>query len=219
MLIKRIRDPLFYGGILALLVYAWYVWFYFMTEKLEYLLWYSLLGLCFLSLALLSRNYILISIIFCSLFFIEGVWFINFFGVVLFGYSLGNIDYDFIPGSPDFDWIGSAYHLLLAPFSLLAVLSINKVYPRAWIYSSLFALLLGLTTFVLVDNSEGENINCTFSSCEELFAPLYDLTNPIRIIAGSLLLSIFVFLPSNLLIQLIKNIQEQQKSITKQSFN
>lgn len=218
-MIKRIRDPLFYSGVWALLVYVWYVWFYFITGKLEYLLWYSLLGLAFLSLALLSRNYILISIIFCSLFFIEGVWLINFFGVLLFGYSLGNIDYDFIPGSPNFDWIGSAYHLMLAPLSLAAILTTNKVYPKAWIYSSLFALFLGLATFVLVDNGDGENINCTFNSCEELFKPLYALTNPFRIIAGSLLLSVFIFLPSNLLIEFIVKTQSRQRSVSQQSFN
>lgn len=124
---------------------------------------------------------------------------------MFFDLSIGNKTYAFIPGSRDFDLIGSLYHLLLAPFSLLGALLINRVSKYAWIYSSLGALALGIGTYLFIDNSRGENINCVFESCENLFSPIYLVTNPLRIILGTLLLGLLVFLPSNYLILLLKS--------------
>lgn len=215
MLKGKIKDPLFYCGIITLTVYLWYVYLYFNTQKPEFLLWYSQLGLMFLSLALLLRSYILISIAFCSLFFIEGFWFVNFITALFFDFSLGNIGYKFIPGSPDFDFLGSVYHLILAPLSLVGVLVADRIYKLAWVYSSLLALILGLLTYILLDNSDGENINCIFNSCEQLFSIVYRFPNPYRIFLGCILLSLFIFLPSNKLIIIIKKIQ---KSILDSSY-
>ena len=46
----------------------------FLKDGAQFLLWYSSLGLILLAIALMTRNYILMSITFCSLFAIEGFW-------------------------------------------------------------------------------------------------------------------------------------------------
>lgn len=202
---RRLQSPLFYAGLLLLSLYARYLYLYLYIDFVpQYLLWYSSLGLLLLGVALVTKNELLSSIAFCSLFAIEGFWLINFI-LAFFDLSIGNKSYSFMPGSPNFDPLGSVYHIFLAPLSLFSILQIKKIYKSAWVYSTLGSFTIGILTYIYASNMEQENINCLFQSCEPLFTSVYQIPNPTRIIVSTILLSLIIFLPSNLVLIYIKN--------------
>ncbi len=168
----------------------------------ERIFWYSTIGLFFTIIALISENGFLITALFCALFVFEGLWTIGFVSQVFFHKPfLGIASYAFSLRTTRLEFIITMYHLFFIPTYMYLVLKTKKVHQFGWIGASCFAFVIGVATYVFT--SGRENINCIYKAndCLSIPLPLYALANPLRIIVAVVLLTLFIFIPTNFILK------------------
>lgn len=177
----------------------------FLIQKPQFALWYSSAGLLFTSIALLSQNPILISIMFCTLFVGESVWTLDFLTKLFFDKDLlGMTNYLFDPAYTRKDFAMAMYHVFIPPVLLVAMIQIKKVFRYSWIGSTVYASTIALLTFFLVNPREDINCIHQLSRCEGLFASILSyFPYPHRILVAVLFLVVVVYVPTNYVLLLI----------------
>ncbi len=168
----------------------------FLHHKPGSLFWYSNAGLLLTSIALLTRNSRLIFILFCALFFAEFIWGIGFLMLIFFQKIPGIVDNLKLQFETK-DLILTLYHFLIPPVLLFGVFKLKRIYKNAWWGALLYASILVLFTYFLV--SPQKSVNCLYpvDHCRRFFPFLFRIENPLRLFVGLLLLTIFIYIPSN----------------------
>lgn len=145
------------------------------------IIWLCYIGIILISLAVLTRNSLLllsqINILAIPLI----TWNIDFYSILIFNKSLFNIaDYFFIAG-PIIGKIITSQHLFTIPLSIYALylMKTDKSYEwkihkdYAWIISFLQVSLIFFITRII--SNEEKNINCVFKSCIKVQFGYYPL--------------------------------------------
>lgn len=165
------------------------------------ILWYSTLGLLLVSLALITESSFLVTTAICTLFFLEGLWTVGFFYFVLFHGQLIQIStHAFSVNFRDFVSFVTLYHLLFIPSLIYALLNLKKVSRFGWIGACFFAVGVGILSFIFAGGHD--NINCIYSvnNCIRFLGPIYKISNPFRILTVVFLLTLFVYIPTNIIL-------------------
>ncbi len=159
------------------------------------LLWFSSAGLLMTSLGLLTKNRLLVTMTFCALSVVEGVWFASFLLSFFHLDFIGMASYH--PSARLDATIVTAYHILLFPSLLLAI---SKVRPhkKGWLAAGVFALSIGILSYIFTLGLS-DNVNCIQSdkACSSFFSLFYSIHNPQRIIIAALAITGLIFYPVN----------------------
>lgn len=168
----------------------------FLHHKPHSLLWYSNAGLLATSIALLTRNSLLVFILFCALFVVEFLWGIGFLSLLFLHKIPGiNVGFEFYYLPKDF--ILTMYHFLIPPVLLFGVFQLKRVYKHAWIGALVYSTTLILLTYFFVTPEKSVNCVHIINHCR-IFAPfLFNIENPTRIYVGLTLITLFIYIPSN----------------------
>ncbi len=174
---------------------------FFIYQNPYWVLWFSSLGLGLISYALLTRNKILLNVLFCVMFFIESAWLLGVLSWLVFDRSMfGIADYAFSPGFTAKDFFVTMYHVLIAPALLFGILREKTVYTFAWIGGVIYVVFLGLLTYFFVPTDQKVNCIHSLEYCGSLVAFLEPFSTPYRMMGGLSIFIAFILLPSNFLL-------------------
>lgn len=176
----------------------------FFVQKPVYLLWFSTAGFFLTSIALIKRNPVLISTMFCALFLSELMWDIDFLGRIFFRRDVfGLTDYFWQPQFGLKDRIISTYHLIIPPALLLAVFQTKQVFRYSWVGAAFYSIILVVLTFLAGNRSEP--VNCVYSleQCRSAFSFVLKVPFPYHILTGMLFMTLTNFIPSNFFLLLL----------------
>lgn len=170
--------------------------------------WYSALGLVLLAMAFLMESSFLMTTTICVLFFIEGLWTLGFFYFLIFhGQVLQVSTYAFSVNFRDFSSFVTLYHLFFVPFIIYAYMHLKKVSRFGWLGAFFFALFAGVIAFMFAGGHD--NINCVYSAatCIRFLEPFYKIPNPYRILVVVSVLTLFVYIPTNIILWELKRLK------------
>lgn len=173
----------------------------FMAHEPGRIFWYSTVGLAFTAVALFTENSFLVTTVACALFIPEGIWTLGFFFFLFSQKSLPGVSpHAFSLSLTRYASFITLYHLLFIPSLVYAVLHLKKVSHFGWLGAFSFASIVAILTYTL--NNGHDNINCIYSiqNCVSLISPLYKISNPLRIIIAVTLLTLFVYIPTNIVL-------------------
>ena len=216
MLQFLIKHKLRILGIICLLYWIFdFINLVVISNRPGWLLWYSSAGLFFTSIALLTNNIKLIYTAFCALFFIEAVWSVDFTLKLLFNYPYALTAYAFESSFSRKDFFMTLYHFLIPLSLFMAVISNKKTYKYGWLGALMYAstLLFGVYLFV----NPTEDVNCVHPSarCTSTLGFIYSIDNPYRIILVLVLVTIFLYIPSNYFLLKLKKNKDTKKLFSK----
>lgn len=182
----------------------------FIAHEPERIFWYSTVGLAFMAVALFTENSFLVTAVACALFIPEGIWTIGFFSFLFFQKSFPGISsHAFSLSLVRYASFITLYHLIFIPSLIYATTQLKKVSRFGWVGAFLFASIVGMLTYTLNDGHD--NINCIYSiqNCISLISPLYKISNPLRIVIAIMLLTLFIYIPTNIV--LFKTIRQKHR--------
>ncbi len=177
----------------------------FIPHNYSWLLWYSSAGLLSTGIALATENTALIYSLFCALFVPETVWLFNFlvlffwrkniFGITLYTHAVDYTKKDFYL---------TLYHFLIPVCLFYGVKHAKKIYQSGWIGASIFAGIILFLTYFLV--SPTRQVNCieSFAKCHTVFAFLYNIPNPERVLVALFGMTVFVYIPTSFAVVVVK---------------
>ncbi len=205
-------DPLVLLGTILFtywLLDSWYKIFIQMAPTR--MLWYSSMGLLITSIGLWKKNVFLLSSMFCTLLFQEGIWNLSFFANLI---SLPDpfqaASYAFGSKFPKMGLFITLFHLLLLPSIFYGLYKLKRVSRWGWLGAYIFALLINYLPLFFPDK---EDVNCVrgqIASCQLFFGAFYGV-NPLYGIFGGVTYQLFlIFIPANIL---LINISTKSKKI------
>lgn len=179
----------------------------YVLKQPEQILWYSSAGLLLTTIAIYTENAFVMTSMFCALFVIEALWSLSLVTQILFGFNLFHItEYLFSPHYSVVRRIVSLYHFLIPISLVILVLKLRRVSLYGWIGAAIFGLFFAYASYFFPNNHS--NVNCVFKEtkdiCSFFFSFLYRYDHFIGIFVGVSLLTIFIFLPTNIVLFLIK---------------
>lgn len=177
----------------------------FITKTPARVFWYSTIGLAFTGLAVLTENSFIVTVALCLLLLPEGLWTLGFVLYTLsHGHFLNLPSYAFSLDFRNFSSFITVYHLLFIPSLIFALYKAKKISAFGWIGAAVFALIVGILAYAL--NKNPDNINCIYSvkNCLNTVSPLYRIPNPERIVVAVVLLTLLIYLPTNLILLKLK---------------
>lgn len=169
-------------------------------------LWWSSAGLLLTVAGLYLKNTLILTGIACVLLLPESIWTLSFFSnLILKKDALLFTEYAFKPDYSPLKFIVTFYHLLAIPSLILGLYCIKKIHSRGWILAYVFSLVISYLAYIFPD--QYSNVNCTQTEtagrCWLYFRYLYPLNDVIRIFLAATILTLFVYLPVNLVLTMI----------------
>ena len=184
-------------------------WILLVNDRITYsislnLFWISHLALLTSAIGFILRSNIILSSSLISIFIMHGLWVIDFI-FLLFGNSPSTYTDYVLKLGPE-RRILTFHHIYLIPLLLWALWKQRKISKHAWIFASLFFLILSIISNFL----PGEhNINCAHFVCIPIttifpFFAIFNNPNPIfYLISLNLFMALFIFYLPNKLISYI----------------
>lgn len=175
-----------------------------LTHDYTWLLWYSSAGFLLTGIALITQNVKLIYSMFCALFVIETLWIVDLFYTYFNHHTLiGLTEYILSPAFQPQNLYFTLYHAFIPVGLFVAVLRIRKTYTYGWVGATLFTTtLLTLTYFLTGPHSQ---VNCIHTDqCHTVVSFLYKVNSLSRISIAILVLTLFIFIPTNYILVYFK---------------
>jgi hypothetical protein len=184
----------------------------FFLHEATWSLWFSSFGIGLTAIGLLTRNTFLLSSLFCALFVFEMSWNIGFFSHTIFHKSfMGLTDYLFNGNYTTKDFLITSYHISMIPFLLIGIIKEKVVHKTAWIGASLFTAVAVSLTYFFAGPHETTNCVHVIDNCRLFLFYLENVSNPLRSTLGVIIVTLFLFIPTNY--ALIKFLEAQEKQI------
>lgn len=204
---NKLYDPLFYLGLFLLLFWlsdTYLKIFFYKSPSL--ILWWSSAGLGVTTYALLRRNVLLVTAMFCALTINESLWIISFFSNLIFKTDTMDIaTYMFISNYPLSLYIIGLFHLFVIPAIFCGLVLIKQIHKKGWLVAYFFSLIITLGVLFFPDSRE--NVNCVrpqYIGCQTFFGFLHTSVYPISpffaVLVATTLHAIFIFIPLNILL-------------------
>lgn len=218
---KKIRDPLLYVALILAGFWILDTWYKLAVQNAPTrMLWYSSTGLAATSVALLTRNKLLLTSLFCLLIFQETVWLISFFSNL---FSLKDYfhlaSYAFGKSYPKIELFITLFHLLILPSIFYGLYKIKSASRYGWLGAYVFALIINYLPLIFPDSIE--DVNCVrgdIESCRMFFEIFYKVDPSLGILGGVTYQLVVLYIPANfLLIKLMNNKQNISKFLNRVS--
>jgi len=136
---------------------------YFMAkENPVYIFWLSNHAPLIIGIAILTRNYLLLTAEIALIFVGELGWSLDFLSKLLFDFYLfGSTEYLFSPSYPTTLYWASMEHLIILPVGIVALFLLKKA-ENAWKLSLAHGLVVLFISFLF---GSQYNLNCIYNSC------------------------------------------------------